>query len=258
MAGGTTYFIAYLGADDHLPRRLVRGFDSRSSSLPMAGTETIDYLSLTTDPELSDDAFLLATPEGYTEERFPDQVRIPANLPGSISVPTPGSEGDGEGGTPEPGGDGSVIATASSFVPTAGVAREMALEFDLKDDQGKPIRLSDLRGKLVLVLFWSSWSPWASDLARELRPIREANPDLQVLVLAVRERSPETMRQRFDALRLPATLLAGADDVAARYEVGAVPSLVLVGTQGEILLRHSGFDPQHSPITELRSLIANQ
>lgn len=251
--GGGTYFLLFLGVQDHLPRRSVRGFDSRGTNLPMTGTETLEYTRLQAQAAISDDAFVIALPEGYREEKFPDEMP-PATTPDGGILP-PGttastvttSEGSGAVATASNAGDEPAVAPSG-----------LAPDFGLKDEQGKPVRLADFRGKNVLVFFWASWNPWAAELARELRLVLEADPELTILVLAVRERSPDVTKQKFEAMRLSATLLGGADDVAAQYEVGAVPTLVLVGPDGRILMKHAGFDPQNSPITRLRSLLANQ
>jgi thiol-disulfide isomerase/thioredoxin len=45
-----------------------------------------------------------------------------------------------------------LAATARALGPG-----DVAPDFSLTDTNGKPLRLSDLRGKLVLVNFWASW-----------------------------------------------------------------------------------------------------
>jgi peroxiredoxin len=67
--------------------------------------------------------------------------------------------------------------------PVAGLTTD---DFGLADSNGKSVRLSDYRGKSVLLAFWSPDSPASLDAASELAALHQANPErLAVLGICV-------------------------------------------------------------------------
>lgn len=59
-----------------------------------------------------------------------------------------------------------------------------------KNAEGKPILLSDLRGKVVLLHFWGSWCPPCRGEMPELQKLRQAlsaSSDIQMVLLQVQE-----------------------------------------------------------------------
>src|SRR3984893_16694457 len=77
-----------------------------------------------------------------------------------------------------------VFALPSYRQGEASIAGKTALDFSL-DLSGKPTRLSDLRGKVVVLNFWASWCPPCVDEAPSLNRLQRYLEPRNALVLGV-------------------------------------------------------------------------
>jgi peroxiredoxin len=121
----------------------------------------------------------------------------------------------------------------------------LAPDFSQPDPTGKLVRLSDFRGKYVLVDFWASWC----------RPCREESPYLvtayqqyqshNFTVLGVsldRPSGREAWLKAISADKLPGTQVSDLKDfqneAAKLYSIHSIPQNVLVGPDGRIVAKN--------------------
>lgn len=73
----------------------------------------------------------------------------------------------------------------------------------MTDSQGQTVSLSDYRGKVVLVDFWSpGWTPWQRDLEYQRSLYRRYQPvGLEVLGVALGSRLPRGIMRRAPSCR---------------------------------------------------------
>jgi peroxiredoxin len=127
--------------------------------------------------------------------------------------------------------------TPRAIVPRVGwQIGEQAPDFSLADLQGNPVRLSRLRGRVVVLNFWATWCP----------PCRNELPDLQsfyadyrsrgVIVLGINQREAIDLVRNFrDNQKLTFPVLLDLDSqVGNRYHVDTLPRTVFLDRSGVI------------------------
>ncbi len=118
-----------------------------------------------------------------------------------------------------------------------------APDFVLKDLNGRSARLSDFRGKVVLLNFWATWCPTCVGERAALERLWETHRPRGFVVLAVSiDRSSAAMVKSFvESHRLSFPVLHDRDDrVSPDYGVRGVPTSFLVTREGVIAYRVAG------------------
>jgi len=128
-----------------------------------------------------------------------------------------------------------------------------APDFELAGRDG-PVRLSALRGRVVLLDFWASWCapcrlsfPWMDRMQATYGP-----QGLQVVAVNVDARRADA--DRFLAVA-PARFVVAFDphgSTPRAYGIQAMPSSFLIAADGRVLHVHSGFRESDKPDLERR------
>lgn len=123
-------------------------------------------------------------------------------------------------------------------------AKPPAPDFNLPNSEGQSVKLSDLRGKVVVLNFWATWCP----------PCREEMPSMQTLwesfkgddfeLLAVNVGEDEDMVFAFrhelsKTLKFP-ILLDEKSQVARTYPIRGLPTTYVLDKQGRIVYQALG------------------
>lgn len=118
-----------------------------------------------------------------------------------------------------------------------------APDFTLESLDGKTTRLSDLRGKAVLVNFWATWcgpckieTPWLVEMQNQY-----GNQGLQVLGVAMDDSSKDDIAKFAKDMGVNYPILIGKEAVGDAYGgVPALPESFFVGRDGKIVDRIIG------------------
>jgi peroxiredoxin len=155
-----------------------------------------------------------------------------------------------------------VDASAEEALPLADLpGRVEAPEFALPDLSGNVLRLSEYRGRPILVNFWAVWCPPCRRELKELADLRNklAGTGFEILAINLGDNAERiaTFLARYPAPALP-ILLDTHRATASPWHVAALPVAYALDRSGILRLGAIGERDWHSPHIEkqLRSLIA--
>ena len=118
-----------------------------------------------------------------------------------------------------------------------------APEIGLRDTNGQMVRMSSLRGKVVLVDFWASWcAPCREEIPFLNRLQREFGDDLVVIGVNI-DRDEENMTSFMRRTRMNFRVVhdSGGSRVAERYAPPRMPSSFIIDQRGIVRHVHAGF-----------------
>ncbi len=119
----------------------------------------------------------------------------------------------------------------------------MAPDFEAKDLAGNPVKLSDLRGTVVLVNFWATWCPPCREEIPSMVKLNQAmaGKPFRMIALSIDEGGKEAIGQFFakSGQTLPA-YLDTEQKVAKLYGTTGVPETFVVDKKGVILKKIIG------------------
>ncbi len=130
----------------------------------------------------------------------------------------------------------------------AGATKEgdRASDFSLVGLDGKTVKLSSLKGNVVVLDFWASWcGPCKKELpALDAMAKRYAGDGKKVVVLAVNVDRDRANAEKFlGTAKVSAltVLLDPSGKVAAAYDLPTMPSSYVIDAKGLIKKAHAGF-----------------
>lgn len=97
-------------------------------------------------------------------------------------------------------------------------ANRLAPDFVLKDYEGNDVKLSDFRGKAVLVNTWASWCPFCKQELQDFAALKREYGDTLVIIAIDRREPPEVARQYSNALGATNDLLFLLDPTDSVYQ----------------------------------------
>jgi peroxiredoxin len=136
-----------------------------------------------------------------------------------------------------------LILSRSSAPHKEQKERKTAPDFTLKDADGKIVRLSDYRGKVVLLDFWATWCgpckieiPWFKEFQRKYK-----DQGFEVIGVSMDEDGWQAVKPFASDMAINYRLVIGDDSTAQAYGgVDALPTTFVIDRKGKIAAVHVG------------------
>jgi cytochrome c biogenesis protein CcmG/thiol:disulfide interchange protein DsbE len=131
-----------------------------------------------------------------------------------------------------------------AHAPSVAAAKgQSAPDFTLTDLQGNTLKLSDLRGKAVVLNFWATWCPpckeeipWLVDLQKRYGP-----QGLQIVGVAMDDSDPKDVVKFAAEHSINYPVLIGEDKVAEQYGgIDYLPTTFYIDRSGVVMNRIFG------------------
>jgi thiol-disulfide isomerase/thioredoxin len=121
-----------------------------------------------------------------------------------------------------------------------------AQEFTLKMLDGKQVKLSDYRGRFVILDFWATWCHWCLLEMPLLDRFQKAHAKDVVLLTINTDRfeNRPNILPVLERLNLAPPVLIEDPEQLSQYQYGALPSIYLVDREGRVAFAKTGYDPE--------------
>ncbi|MEM7611422.1 MAG: TlpA disulfide reductase family protein [Pseudomonadota bacterium] len=151
------------------------------------------------------------------------------------------------------------LLLASATVASTGLSGKVAPDFALKNSAGENVRLTDLRGDVVMINFWATWCG----------PCREEMPLLDELhsrynrvgfsLLGVNiDDDPKRAEKMITDLGVTfPVVFDDTKEVSETYDVSAMPVTILLDREGVVRYVHYGYKPGYEDkyLEQIRELL---
>lgn len=137
---------------------------------------------------------------------------------------------------------------------------QQAPDFTLKDASGEEIRLSDYRGKVVILHFWATWCPYCKRLQPGLDGLYQKyqQDGLELLGVSFSEDAGADPQGTLDKRGHQFKTLLKGGRVARLYQVSGTPTTFFIDRKGLLRAVTMTSNPDEPGLEKMAQLLINE
>ncbi|MBT8365334.1 MAG: TlpA family protein disulfide reductase [Deltaproteobacteria bacterium] len=122
------------------------------------------------------------------------------------------------------------------------IVQALPVEISLKDLNGQPVSLSDFRGKIVFLNFWTTWCYDCRIEMPDMEKLHQKFKNKDFAMVAINLQEPVfQVKQFFKNFKLTFTALLDLDgEVGAHFRITAIPTTFILDKEGLIIGKAMG------------------
>lgn len=135
---------------------------------------------------------------------------------------------------------------------------QKAPEFELKTLEGNIVKLSDYKGKVVLLDFWATWcGPCRKGIPDLIELQDQFEKDLVIIGISLDQANTINQLQPFiNNYKIDYPVVLGDNKVVKDYgNITAIPTSFIINQNGEIVNKFIGLMPKSKLVEEINSLL---
>ena len=150
------------------------------------------------------------------------------------------------------------LLTISMVSTACALKAEPAPAFDLQDLNGKSVKLSDFKGKVVILDFWATWCPPCRAEIPHFVELQNEYRDKGLVVVGVSldQGGPGVVSSFVKQQGINYPIVMGDDSVTSKYgDIQAIPTTFVIDSNGNIVGKHEGFTDKGVFVKEISPLL---
>lgn len=139
---------------------------------------------------------------------------------------------------------------------------DKAPDFKLKDITGKEVKLSDYKGKVVIIDFWATWcAPCRKGIPDLIELQNEYKTDVVVLGITLdnKTNTAQDVSPFVTTMKINYPVIWADDNVIKDYgNIQSIPTSFVVDKKGTIVSKHIGLVPKSEYVKDIKKALGNK